>query len=60
MLPPGVGLLEIEEIIKMENKIYAYWLCSAPSVGNRTIEKLQEKIGAAEKRYYLTRASPAL
>lgn len=35
----------------MENKIYAYWLCSTPGVGNRTIEKLQELLGSAEQIY---------
>lgn len=36
----------------MENKYYAYWLCSVPGVGNRTIEKLQEMFGTAEQIYH--------
>lgn len=36
----------------MENKHYAYWLCSVPGVGNRTIERLQEIFGTAEQIYY--------
>lgn len=36
----------------MENKIYSYWLCSVPGVGNKTIEKLQNTIGSAEQIYH--------
>lgn len=36
----------------MENKYYAYWLCSVPGVGNRTIEKLQDLLGTAEQIYH--------
>jgi len=36
----------------MENKLYAYWLYSTPGVGNRTIEKLQERLGMAERIYH--------
>ena len=38
----------------MENKLYAYWLCSVPGVGNRTIEKLQKIFGTAEQIYHAT------
>ncbi len=36
----------------MENKLYAYWLCNTPKVGNRTIEKLQKHLGDPERIYY--------
>lgn len=36
----------------MENRIYAYWLCSIPGVGNRTIEKLHKLLGSAEQIYH--------
>lgn len=35
----------------MEEKIYAYWLCSIPGIGNRTIEKLQKHFGSAKGVY---------
>lgn len=38
----------------MDNKLYAYWLCSVPGVGNRTIEKLQKIFGTAEQIYHAT------
>lgn len=34
-----------------EEKMYMYWLCNVPGVGNRTIEKLLEKFGSAEAVY---------
>lgn len=36
----------------MENKIYAYWLCSVPGVGNQTIAKLKNVLGSAEQIYH--------
>lgn len=35
----------------MEEKIYAYWLCNVPGVGNRTIGNLLERFGSAEAIY---------
>ncbi len=35
-----------------EKKQYAYWLCSIPKVGNRTMEKLLEVFGTPEGIYY--------
>lgn len=34
------------------NKLYAYWLCSVPGVGNRTIAKLLELCGSPEEVYH--------
>ena len=50
MLPSHVRILEVEEG-QMENKYYAYWLCSVPGVGNRTIDKLQNMFGTAAQIY---------
>ena len=35
-------------------KMYAYWLCNLPGIGNRTIEKLSEQIGTAKQIYKAT------
>lgn len=40
----------------MEDKIYAYWLCNVPGVGNRTIEALLERFGNAQAVYEATEA----
>lgn len=32
--------------------MYDYWLCTIPGVGNRTIEKLQERLGTAMQIYH--------
>lgn len=38
--------------MKEESRKYAYWLCSIPGVGNRTIEKLLESCGGTAKAVY--------
>lgn len=35
----------------MDEKIFAYWLCNVPGVGNRTIGKLLERFGSTENIY---------
>ena len=35
-------------------KMYAYWLCNLPGIGNRTIEKLSTQIGTAKQIYEAT------
>lgn len=51
MLPPGIGILGVKGRMKKERK-YAYWLCSIPGIGNKTIEKLLESCGGNARTVY--------
>lgn len=51
MFPSGFGILGVSGM-KNEERKYAYWLCSIPGIGNKTIRKLVEGCGGSARSVY--------